>query len=380
MNPIAPDPIAAVAIAGSVPVVDGETIENAYRRLYPTLVRLAFLLVDTQELAEEAVHWRRRCARPSVVLRYYLQLSDAEIASALRMPIGTVKSTLHRARGLLVVGVDADACADGSLPWAGAADPARTGSRTDTIMVIRVDPSAHSVSVLSIPRDLWVGVHGRGMNRINAAYQPNDPSVLAQTVYDTFGIVVDHFVQIDFCAFKRIVDALGGVRVPFPSAVRDDHVGIDIVAGCHLFHGDEALAYVRSRHLTIDTGSGRFRADPTADLGRQARQQNFVRRVLMHALQRGLFDPNVARALLRSLQTDVVTDAGTDGMRDFQLQATGMVVDNQSVLRLDTSADANVAVLDVFRGVASSTPAARCDSRELPRQERQEIPPCAKVM
>jgi RNA polymerase sigma factor (sigma-70 family) len=161
VNAPAPDP-ALVAAPVTVPVLPTETIEHAYRRLYPSLVRLAFLLVDTQEFAEEAVQdaftkaygkWsrveqpdaylrtcvmnacrrvqqRRRRARelpvppnedgvmeadhladvvrslPSpmreaVVMRYYLQLSDAEIAADLHMAIGTVKSTLHRARAVL---------------------------------------------------------------------------------------------------------------------------------------------------------------------------------------------------------------------------------------------------------------------------------------
>ena len=106
----------------------------------------------------------------------------------------------------LIVGSDANSCVSPGSPWANAADPARDtiGSRSDSIMILRLDPSTKQAAVLSFPRDLWVKV-GNSNKRINSAYVENDYTLLAQTLFDTFNITVDHYLQIDFCAFKKLV-------------------------------------------------------------------------------------------------------------------------------------------------------------------------------
>jgi LCP family protein required for cell wall assembly len=274
------------------------------------------------------------------------------------------------AQNFLITGADSNACVDPHSPWAGAADPARNniGTRSDTIMVMRVDPATHRAAILSFPRDLWVNVHGRGNQRINSAYVENDYSLLAQTIYDNFGVNVDHYVQIDFCAFTRIVDAVGGVAVPFDTPLRDSHVGLNITtAGCHTFSGDEALAYVRSRHLEWIDKDGTAHPDPSGDLGRIARQQDFLRRVLDKAVTSGQFTPSVALALIKSLQTDIVTEQGftladmlkfagvlkdidPKAIRHYQIDATGIMVSGNSVLQPQLDSPNMHAVLAIFRG------------------------------
>ena len=81
------------------------------------------------------------------------------------------------------------------------------GERSDTIMVMRIDPSTKQGAVLSFPRDLWVDIPGRAPNRINAAYIKDDPQRLIDTIYQNFGVPIDHYIQVDFCAFKTIVEA-----------------------------------------------------------------------------------------------------------------------------------------------------------------------------
>ena len=72
------------------------------------------------------------------------------------------------------------------------------------------------VAVLSFPRDLYVKIAGsNSKSRINSAYRRDDPQRLINTIYENFGIGIDHFIQVDFCAFKTLVDAVGGVTVPF---------------------------------------------------------------------------------------------------------------------------------------------------------------------
>ena len=88
-------------------------------------------------------------------------------------------------------------------------------------MVFRVDPAAERVAVLSFPRDLYVTIAGTGNRaRINSAYRRDEPQRLIDTIYENFGVGIDHFIQVDFCTFKTLVDAVGGVdravRVPGP--------------------------------------------------------------------------------------------------------------------------------------------------------------------
>ena len=275
------------------------------------------------------------------------------------------------AQNFLIVGSDANACVDAGSPWAGAADPGREniGSRRDTIMVMRVDPVTRQAAVLSFPRDLWVKIPGRAKSRINSAYIKNDPTLLQQTLFDNFGITIDHYLQVDFCAFKRIVDAVDGVTVPFKTRILDKNVGLDVAAGCHTFSGDEALAYVRSRHLKYMDENGKTHEDGTSDLGRITRQQDFLRRTLSAALVKGLYDPGVARGLIESLQKDIVTEAGFTvndmlefagvlrdvdpaSIRTYQIEAKGMTISGNAVLDPRIEGDNMVAILNIFRGQA----------------------------
>lgn len=284
-----------------------------------------------------------------------------------------------QAQNFLIAGSDTNPCVDPSSPWSGAADPAREsiGQRSDTIMVVRVDPTTRAAAILSFPRDLWVHIPGKGNNRINAAYVKDDYSLLAQTIYENFNIVIDHYIQVDFCAFKRIVDAVGGVAVPFDNPIRDNHVGLNVApaAGeslpfCHTFSGDEALAYVRSRHLKWVDSKGVAHEDPASDFGRISRQQDFLRRVLQVALDKGLLDPAVARSILDSLQNDIVTESGftLDDMlmfagvmhdvppstiKTYQVESKSATISGRAV-REPALKGANMkAILAIFQGTAT---------------------------
>ena len=142
-------------------------------------------------------------------------------------------------------------------------------------------------------------IPGHGTSRINSAYRPGDPQLLAQTIHDEFGVDINHFIQIDFSAFQKLVTAVGGVTVPLPYAVKDDDIGLDVPQpGCHTFDADEALKYVRSRHFKYQDASGTYHEDPSSDLGRIARQQDFLRRTLTAALNNNLLRPKTIAALV----------------------------------------------------------------------------------
>jgi LCP family protein required for cell wall assembly len=286
-------------------------------------------------------------------------------------PVETFAPADPQAKNFLVVGDDSNACVDPNSPWAGAADPGRSGlgERSDTIMVLRVDPATSTAAVLSFPRDLWVKIPGRGKNRINSAYQKGDYTVLAQTLFDNFGVLVDHYLQIDFCAFKTIVDSVGGVSVPFATPIRDKRVGINILeAGCHRFSGDEALAYVRSRHLEYLNDKGRFTEDASSDLGRISRQQDFLLRTLQAALDKGL-DVKLARGVLKTVQDYVVFDQGfstEDALKfvgvlvnidptavtTYQIEVARLLLPGADVLEPKLKGDNMQAILAIFKGEA----------------------------
>lgn len=246
----------------------------------------------------------------------------------------------------------------------------RTGERSDTIMVIRLDPATNRSAVLSFPRDLWVKIPGHGTTRINGAFRPNDPQLLIDTIGNEFGVPIDHFIQIDFCAFQRLVTGVGGVNVPLTYPVRDGSTGLNVPdAGCHSFSGVEALEYVRSRHFEYQDAAGEWHEDPSSDFGRIARQQDFLRRTLTTALKNGVLKPKTISALYASYRDDVVVDTGmtidkmiefvgvvrkvtASAIRTYQIETTGKIIGGADVLIWHKDSKNMQAILDIFRGKA----------------------------
>ncbi len=287
-------------------------------------------------------------------------------------PPETFPETDPEASNFLITGADNGSCIDPNSPYAGAFGNRETmGERSDTVMIMRVDPATKRAAVLSFPRDLWVTIAGRGgKNRINSAYVRDDPTRLLGTIFNNFGVAVDHYIQIDFCAFKTIVDGLGGVAVPFEYPARDKNTGLNVpTTGCFTFDGDHALAYVRSRKYQYQDTDGKWKSDGLSDLGRVSRQQDFLRRVLSAALDRGVTDPAVARSLIKAAQDNVLVDEGLTlnkmlefvgvlrnfepgGIATYQIEATGANVGGNSVLIPKINGDNMQAILAIFKGEA----------------------------
>lgn len=258
---------------------------------------------------------------------------------------------------LLVVGTDNVSCTG-------------TDSRTDTIMVVRLDPANHRAAMLSFPRDLWVDIPGGGKARINGAYRTDDPQLLIDTIRAEFGVSIDHFIQLNFCGFKNLVDAIGGVAVPVAYPLRDTNTGfLAPVPGCTFFDGSTALAYVRSRHLEYQDATGVWHEDPSADLGRIARQQDFVERVLQSASTAGVLHPQMISALYSAYTNDLVVDTGLTiakmiefvgaisdlnraDIHNYQIEGKGTIVAGSDVLVWNRDSVSNTAILNIFRGLA----------------------------
>lgn len=152
---------------------------------------------------------------------------------------------------------------------------ARIAPNTDTIALIRVLPAEERVLYLSLPRDLWVDIADHGPGRINSALALGEggPGLLVKTIEESFGIEVNHYVQLDFAGARALGDAVGGLRFGFDHPTRDRMTGLEVTeAGCQALDGMQLLALARARHLEVEVAPGMWVSDRTSDFGRMARQ------------------------------------------------------------------------------------------------------------
>jgi LCP family protein required for cell wall assembly len=142
---------------------------------------------------------------------------------------------------------------------------------TDTILLVHIPAlwSDSPTTMVSIPRDSYVEIPDYGTDKINAAFAVGGAPLLAQTVEQATGLRLDHYAEVEFDGFARLVDAIGGVTMCPPEAISDPLAGIDLSAGCQKLDGRTALGYVRTR------------ATPRADLDRMVNQRQFMS-TLMH--------------------------------------------------------------------------------------------------
>ena len=146
------------------------------------------------------------------------------------------------------------------------------GQRTDTILLLHVPSGGGPTVLMSVPRDSYVAIPGRGRNKINAAFALGGPKLLAQTVEENTGIGVDDYVEIGFAGFAGMVDAVGGVEICPKRAIDDRRAGLDIAKGCQQADGATALGYARARY-----------SDPRGDLGRVERQRELLAAIVTKA-------------------------------------------------------------------------------------------------
>ncbi len=184
-------------------------------------------------------------------------------------------------------------------------------SRSDTIILVNIDPVEKTARMLSIPRDLKVIVPGFGSQKINAAYAFGDvnenvpgrgPGLMMRTIEQNFGINVDYYAEIDFNGFIEIVDTVGGVTLNVPYPIRDNeypgpnnqYMRIYFPSGWQHMDGERVLQYARTRH---DDGDGR----------RSARQQQVLLALREQALNLGLIEqaPTLLNEVGDTFRTDL---------------------------------------------------------------------------
>lgn len=211
-------------------------------------------------------------------------------------------------------------------------------ARTDSMMLLTIDPVSLTGGMLSIPRDLWVEVPSYGYGRINTAYFLGErdrlpgggPALAVETVENFLGIPIQYYVQIDFTAFERMIDELGGLEIEITEdELRVDPLGPDntvyLDSGFQTLSGPVALAYARARYT--DEG----------DFDRANRQQEVALAIRDQLLRVGMLPTLLqkAPALYQELASGINTNLGLEDMI-----ALGMLA-----LELDLE--------DIYRGVIS---------------------------
>jgi LCP family protein required for cell wall assembly len=212
------------------------------------------------------------------------QLRDPTIASALNV---TPETNLFPApagtMNILILGID-------NRGW--------EMKRSDSMILVHADPSNNYLSVLSLPRDLWVEVPGQGMRKLNFAFANGGAPLAIQTAQKLTGVDITHYMEIDMNAFKALTDAVGGVYVDVDKRYlqQDPRYELaDIPAGYQLLDGAQGLDYVRYRH------------DNNMDFGRQQRQQRFLAALREQTVKwdLGLKLPGLITAITDNIKTTI---------------------------------------------------------------------------
>jgi polyisoprenyl-teichoic acid--peptidoglycan teichoic acid transferase len=186
--------------------------------------------------------------------------------------------------------------------------------RTDTMILLTVDPVNRTAGILSIPRDLWVSVPGYDYGRINTAYQLGEayklpgggPQLASETVEELLGVKIDYYAQVDFGAFARFIDEIGGVEVDVTEELKLDPLGDGntkkLKPGHYTLPGNLALAYVR------------FRKTEGGDFDRSQRQQQVIMGIRKRILEYDMLPMLISKAptLYNEISSGVHTNLGLD--------------------------------------------------------------------
>ena len=268
-------------------------------------------------------------------------IADPFAGIPARAPQQKVAAGEEPAVNILVLGTDSRTSASDPSQWKEGAQ------RTDAIMIVQVSGDRKTVSVMSIPRDSWVEIPGHGQGKINAAYSYGGPSLTIHTVENLTGIHIDHFAVANFESFVALTNEIGGVRVNLKTP--QTLAGKELGAGAQVLDGQQALAYTRERSSL-----------PNGDFDRVKRQQTWMRSIVSRVLTNGtLSSPTALYSFLKTASRTVAVDESftLNQMQSLALETrhlhsndirfmtvptagTGTSTDGQSIVKLDSDADA----------------------------------------
>jgi polyisoprenyl-teichoic acid--peptidoglycan teichoic acid transferase len=348
------------------------------------VVRVVFAVISLAIVAELAIV-------ASLIYFTFLRVSDKQAPTAgyrdqgvlqvIPQVLGASKDSVnvwdhHGPINILLMGLDTNECAN---------SPGTTALRTDTIIVVRVDPELKRVAMLTIPRDLYVSIPGVGGRKINTAHVSGEldkalpgggPELLKETIAENLGIPIHRWARVDFKGFLRIVDAVNGVDIDVPPSPGNPKVGlydpfypdnkcgyltVDVKPGLQHMDGVHALQYARSR-------------ETTTDFDRSRRQMQVLLAIRAKALSLGVLRnlPQLVPALMDTVNTDftptellslarIARDVKTEDIVTMQIDRN-VVYDEmlmigstaQAVLRLQP--DRYAAIKERFLAIEAPTP------------------------
>jgi len=226
------------------------------------------------------------------------------------------KQTYHNTENILLVGSTTRCGLKVQNKAYGLCSQGVTGVNSDVVMILHLNLTTNQVSILSLPRDVFVpNARIDGANKIDAALY-NGPSQLVAAIQEDFGIPINHYVELNFDTFADVVNVLGGIKMYFPMEVFDAYSGLYVRhPGCIQLNGTRALQVVRARHLQI-----RFPGDGTdyrtwpqealSDLARIRRDHEFLK-VLADAVKaKGIANPLTDQRLATSVARYLTVDQG----------------------------------------------------------------------
>jgi LCP family protein required for cell wall assembly len=226
--------------------------------------------------------------------------------------LGKQPPKFNNAENILLLGSDTRTGRNGTI---GGHDGCNC---SDTVMLLHISPGHHRVTVISVPRDTMVpvlacppsdgttgqqaGAAGQ-LERINATLSYGGPGCTWKTLDAVTGIHVDHFIQLDFTGFEKVIDDIGGVNVCLPFAVDNPRSGLRLTAGRHHIRGAQALAFWRTRE---DLGMG-------SDLQRIQRDQLLMASLVQGIERSGLLNsPTKILGVVKDAADAMTTDSGLD--------------------------------------------------------------------
>jgi len=199
-------------------------------------------------------------------------------------------------------------------------------ARSDTAMVVHVYEGHKSASVVSIPRDTLVErpscTDAKGVTHdaasgvmFNSAYSTGGAACAVKTVESMSGIRMDHYIEVDFSGFEKLIDELGGVKVTTTQDINDPDSHLNLKAGPHTLDGEQALGLVRTRH---GVGDG-------SDLGRIQLQQAFIKALMDQVKSVGLLtNPTKLVQLADTATSAITTDSDLSSVTDLASFASGL--------------------------------------------------------
>jgi polyisoprenyl-teichoic acid--peptidoglycan teichoic acid transferase len=316
-----------------------------YRRLLSGAI-IVFSLIVAATMLRLAFEWRQALADidAMIVTPAVLDLPTEDAAAPDERPASQADAPDHAQAPTPLPQVLAPSSTEEAPPTLSQATlnilllgtDARPGdvdpTRTDALVLVRIDRDRERVSMLSIPRDLWVSYPSGGEGRINAAYAvgeqrfgPGGGAALAKsTVERLLSVEVEHFVLINFQGFETLIDQLGGITLDVPTALYDpaypteDYGTIEVRfdTGPQLLDAERALIYARTRH-----------AD--SDFGRNQRQQLVLMAIFERIRERGLLQQLASLDdYTRSMRGFVQTDLSRGRMLELAGFARGLNSDN----------------------------------------------------